>query len=744
MNSMLNIKLPFNSEQNNKRSGARNLKSRNKVNTAHIDKLINDLKHIKNYYERIKRVTENILIDANYNDIVAKSNRIVELLRNQGDLNDNIVGARFSKSNNHIITYYVPMTVIDLAIKKLDEGRLLISSQLDGEANYENFDSDNPSIKYPNKQKTRIRNTIIDCSVLEGFDIPDAGFVEHPTDSLSITFYNTELTTGILLSKIINDNLYWYEFAGENTIVASRNTYQYLYDTVPYLISMASSDISKIEPLESIKEKEKGDFNIPLPTNEPMIGVIDTVFKDDVYFSPWVEYIEYLDYIEKYSLKEEDYEHGTAVSSLIVDGPSLNPWLDDGLGRFRVRHFGVCTNRISPTRLIRKIEEIIQKNKDIRVWNLSLGTEYEVSKNFISFDGAKLDALQKEYNVIFVVAGTNDTRNTKDDMIRIGSPADSLNSLVVNSVKRDGTPASYTRNGKVLSFFNKPDVSYYGGDFETKERITVYTSKGIDLQYGTSFAAPWIARKLCFLIDVMGYPKEVAKALIIDAAAGWEYKQYNYKYQNTIGYGIVPKKMSDILNSDNSEIKFILQGNVSKYLTSNYAIPVPKDDGKNVYIARATLCYFPESNRLQGIDYTQRELSLKFGRMKAKGIEDINYNVIDVDGEYTDERTSRSDFRKWENTKFISSLLREKGIRKTKSYGDGLWGVSLTSMERNRTAKHDNLFFGLVICLRNIKGENKINEFIHNCLLRGYIVNEVNYNNQIEIYEKAQNEIQFE
>ena len=204
MNSILNIKLPFNSEQNNKKSGARNLKSRNKVNTAHIDKLINDLKHIKNYYERIKRVTENILIDANYNDIVAKSNRIVELLRNQGDLNDNIVGARFSKSNNHIITYYVPMTVIDLAIKKLNEGRLLISSQLDGEANYENFDSNNPSIKYPNKQKTRIRNTIIDCSVLEGFDIPDAGFIEHPTDSLSITFYNTELTTGILLSKIIN------------------------------------------------------------------------------------------------------------------------------------------------------------------------------------------------------------------------------------------------------------------------------------------------------------------------------------------------------------------------------------------------------------------------------------------------------------------------------------------------------------------------------------------------------------
>lgn len=36
---------------------------------------------------------------------------------------------------------------------------------------------------------------------------------------------------------------------------------------------------------------------------------------------------------------------------------------------------------------------------------------------------------------------------------------------------------------------------------------------------GTSFAAPWITRKLAYLIYVMGLSREVAKALIIDAAA---------------------------------------------------------------------------------------------------------------------------------------------------------------------------------------------------------------------------------
>lgn len=744
MNALLNIKLPFNDEKNSKRPGPRNLKTRNKVNIAHIDKLIEDLENVKNYYEHINRVTEDILIDAVYNDIVAKTNRITEILKNKGDCNNNIVGARFSEAENHIITYYVPLTVIDKAIEKLKDSKQLITNQLNGEANSINFDYSNTSIKYPGNKRLKIRNTIIDCSVLESFGIPDAGSVDYPLDNVSITFFSTELKTSILLSKIIKDNRLWYETAGENTIIASKDTYKYLYDTVPYLISMASRDISRIEPLVINNKNKKDECCIPSPGKEPVIGVIDTVFKEDVYFSNWVEYVECLDFLEKSTVKEKDYEHGTAVSSLIVDGPSLNPWLDDGLGRFRVRHFGVCANRISPTKLIRKIEEIIQKNKDIRVFNLSLGTEYEVSKNFISFDGARLDALQKEYNVIFVVSGTNDTRTNKEEMIRIGSPADSLNSVVVNSVKKDGTPASYTRNGKVLSFFNKPDVSYYGGDYENNERIAVYTSKGIDMQYGTSFAAPWIARKLCYLINILGYSKEVAKALIIDSAAGWEYKQNNYKYQNIIGYGIVPIKMDNILSTDNSEIKFILHGSASKYLTSNYAIPVPKDDDKCAYIARATLCYFPLSNRLEGIDYTQRELSLKFGRMNEKGIVDINHNVIDVDGEYTDERRSRMEFRKWENTKFISSLLKENGNRLLKSYGDGLWGVSLTSMERGRIAKHDELLFGLVICLKNIKGENKINEFKHNCLLRGYIVNEVNINNQINIFEKAQNEVEFE
>lgn len=45
----------------------------------------------------------------------------------------------------------------------------------------------------------------------------------------------------------------------------------------------------------------------------------------------------------------------------------------------------------------------------------------------------------------------------------------------------------------------------------------------------------------------------------------------------------------------------------------NFQIPMLKDKNGNYdYIARATMWYFPHASRWQGVDYTDRELSLNF------------------------------------------------------------------------------------------------------------------------------------
>ena len=600
----------------------------------------------------------------------------------------------------------------------------------------------NVYIYYGSIKKDKIRNIIIDCSVVDSFSVPH--ITEVPVqDSFLITFYKTELSTENLLEKLkIDDMKYRYSFYGKDTISATKELYEFLNDKVPYLISMISPDLSKLV-LDDIKDTSvKEQIQIPDPVNEPVIGVIDTLFAEQVYFHNWVENVDYLDEYEKVGVSSDQRKHGTEVTSILVDGPRLNPWLNDGCGRFRVKHFGVCSNQISITRLVRKIKEIVNQNPNIHVWNLSLGAEDEVSKNFISYDAAVLDELQSQKNVIFVVSGTNDNRNDHSDIIRVGSPADSLNSLVVNAVRRDGTPVSYSRKGNILSFFNKPDVAYYGGDYD--ERIIAYSPFGKEEVYGTSFAAPWISRKLCYLIDVMGLPKEVAKALIIDASAEWSYKTAPQNLKELTGYGIVPIDINKVLSTDSNEIKFIVYGTSKSYRTTNYAIPVPRDeDGKYPYIARATLCYFPQCTRSQGVDYTNRELSLRFGRVKTNGqIDDINENIQDETGSHIDERQSRKEFRKWENTKLISKIIKMN--RPLKSYGDRFWGLAVTSKERLAMRTMGELNFGIVITLREINGINRIQDFIRACNMRGYIVSELNIQNQLEIYNINQEELTFE
>ncbi len=749
MNPLLQVKLRFSKESNTQRPNGRNLRSAAETSVEAIDSLSEDLRAVLRYYRSTPKILKDILVDVHYNDIIAKSNRIQEVLKpSRKSTNDCIVGARFSNApegeENHIITYYVSQDTIERTLVELDCARRFLVQRLNGKATATNFKESDKTIVYDGfgLSKKKMRGIIIDCSVIESFSVPQISSIPS-SDTFLVTFYKTELQLANILEKLgVDDARFFYSFYGDDTISLTRDLLDILEEKIPYLISMISSDFSKVtlDEIDGVQEKE--EIEIPKPQNEPIIGVIDTLFDESVYFNSWVENIDYLEDFEQLLYKDAKREHGTEVTSILVDGPRMNPWLDDGCGRFRVRHFGVCEDKISTARLVRKIREIVDRNPDIHVWNISLGTEDEVSKNFISYDAAVLDDLQAKKNILFVISGTNDDREERSGILRIGSPADSLNSIVVNSVRRDGRPVSYSRKGNVLSFFNKPDISYYGGDYD--DRIIAYSPKGAEPVYGTSFAAPWISRKLCYLIDIVGLPREVAKALLIDSAAGWDYKQSNFKNKDIMGYGIVPISISDILQTESDEIRFVVYGSSESYRTANYAIPVPKDDdGKFPFIARASLCYFPECTRSQGVDYTNRELSLKFGRINAKGsIDDINDNVQDDEGAHVDERQSRREFRKWENTKFISKLLGKN--RAIKSYDDRAWGITITSKERLSTRTGTRLNFGAVITLREINGINRIQEFVRACTFRGWIVNEVNVQNQIEVYNVSQEEIRFD
>jgi hypothetical protein len=72
-----------------------------------------------------------------------------------------------------------------------------------------------------------------------------------------------------------------------------------------------------------------------------------------------------------------------------------------------------------------------------------------------------------------------------------------------------------------------------------------------------------------------------------------------------------------------------------------------------------------------------------------------------------------------------------------------MWGISLKTKERLSTKDGDGIKFGLVVTLRELNGVNRINDFVHQCELRGWLVNKIDVKNRLDIYNKAQESITF-
>lgn len=743
MNNVLELKgKRFVQESKKGNGGGAAINSKVVVANNHVKKLQSKLQSLREFWMNEDKPFSGILISVHYNKIVAKTNRISGLFKGDQS-NYAIVGAKFNtEKTKHIITYFLEDADIEDSIKLLENVSKVLTIYFTDGISKEVFEQkilfDRIDFKKYFLSKTLFRQIVADVSYIDDFEVEMAR--KHDKESI-ITLFDIGVDVKYVFNKIGIDILS-SRILDNRTVYLDENQMNLLYEKAPYLVAMATENLSDLSPDDFIEEYESDITSIPNPGIEPTIGVIDTLFDKRVYFSKWVEYHDMVD--DNIPKGQNDYRHGTAVSSIIVDGPKINPWLDDGCGRFKVRHFGVAAGaQFSSFTIIKLIKTIIEGNKDIKVWNISLGSNQEINDNFISAEAAVLDQIQYENDVIFVVAGTNKSR---EDVNKIGSPADSINSMVVNAVTKSGLSTKYSRKGLALSFFAKPDVSYYGGSEE--QYIQVCEPLGATFVAGTSFAAPWIARKLAYLIDVLGLNREIAKALIIDAARGWNDAPTPEEVA-LYGHGIVPIKITDIIQTPEDEIRFLVTDVSEKWNTYNYHFPIPLKADTYPYYARATMCYFPLCDRAQGVDYTNTELNLHFGRIQDDGklneINDDKQNLDDI-GEsrsYILEGDARERFRKWDNVKYVAEKVKDRRVPK-KSYRNKNWGMEIKTNNRLDPEDGVGLRFGVVVTIKEMYGINRIDEFIKNCNLNGWLVNAIDIQNRIEIHEKINEEIRFD
>jgi len=752
MNDILRLKQRLEQKPHGKGGGGRNIHTgAAPIKAEHLEHLATQLQGILDWWQK-EQLLPGAIVDIEYRSVIPKSSRVQSLLAGSGKKpNDTIVGARFSDGDQkHIITHYVAnLALLESTIEKLLEAKRLLEDEkrFGGQITHKQIAELDESIDYEayDHSKSSFCNVIVDSYHVENFRIPQNKV--DPDETSIVTLYDTGLDV-IDLMRNLGIEVQPGNRIYTSTLLLDPAQIELLNNRAPFLVAMSVEELTKIDTYDSADTNEPDSvITIPDPTDEPVIGVIDKMFSDEVYFSSWVEFRDMLDV--NIPRSADDATHGTAVSSIIVDGPSFNPQLDDGCGRFRVKHFGVATgDSFSSFTIMKLIRQIVIENPEIKVWNLSLGSNKEIGRNSISPVAAMLDQLQYERDVIFVVAGTNKNSTDGEDEKIIGSPADSINSLVVNSVGASGAKASYARKGIVLSFFNKPDLSFYGGD--GNDGIRVCTPLGESFMVGTSFAAPWVARKLAYMIHILGLSREVAKSLIIDSAAGWDAQSADKALAPYIGHGVLPTHINDIVKSQDDEIRFIISGTSEEWDTYNYNLPIPVDNGLHPYVTRATMCYFPKCSINQGVDYTNTELDLYFGRIAdgklSKYVKAINGNVQQVlDGERhpVNEKDARALYRKWDNTKRVQDVYNSR-VRAKTAYENGLWGLSVKTNNRLNNDDGQDIKFGVVATLKELGGKNRIETFVQQCQLRGWLIERIDVEAQVDIYNQSQQNVDFD
>ena len=72
------------------------------------------------------------------------------------------------------------------------------------------------------------------------------------------------------------------------------------------------------------------------------------------------------------------------------------------------------------------------------------------------------------------------------------------------------------------------------------------------------------------------------------------------------------------------------------------------------------------------------------------------------------------------------------------------FATSIKTNNRLDPKDGEGIRFGVVVTIKAIDGVNRVHEFIRECTLNGWIVNEVNVSNRIEISRKINEEIELE
>ncbi|MEX2317672.1 MAG: S8 family peptidase [Pirellulales bacterium] len=379
-----------------------------------------------------------------------------------------------------------------------------------------------------------------------------------------------------------------------------------------------------------------------------VVGIIDSgTFPDNKRLQAYV--VDRYNWIK--NPKDQHNEHGSFVAGLIANAR----WLNHGSELFpsvRSKIVDVVaidkSGGISEYDLITVIDDAVRRFPEVKVWNLSLSQNDATCKDGrFSLLGIKLDSIAKQRGVLFVIAAGNYNKTplrswkpTADigDDDRICPPADSVRGLTVGSLAHKENesscvkvhdPSPFTRRGPAPHFYNKPEVSHYGGNCDPNGSsiqtgvVSIASATNIGENIGTSFAAPSVSNIAANMFRELAADERLSptlvKAMIVHSALvrGGKPDKDEVRYR---GFG-TPGDLHDVLNCTQSSATLIFHAELEdRVIYEKVAFPMPlclqPKTGLRAEVFM-TLAYDPPTDGRYGVEYCRSNVTASLGTMKV-------------------------------------------------------------------------------------------------------------------------------
>lgn len=380
---------------------------------------------------------------------------------------------------------------------------------------------------------------------------------------------------------------------------------------------------------------------VPLPGSDaPVVAVLDSGVDSTHLENAVVKRVEF----DPVGLRNP--EHGTFVAGLVMSAGHLNGGGDFPDDSSHVIDAQVLPNgTIDEPLLLERIEDVVRRNPQVKVWNCSFGAPTAGIPEYGPF-AQELDALSQELGVLFVqAAGNYEGRPARgwppvdlDDLLM--SPAEAVRSLTVGArahkggLVQAGAPASYSRRGPNFAAHVKPEVCHWAGDLDQQGYLggfgvqSLLPSGELAEGIGTSFSTPvvsTIAANVWARLEAAGATTvrpELIKGLLVHAASLRD-TTTEPDYRNYYGWG-VPPSSTEVLSNLDSEFTTVHEvvltpGN--KWFKRPFPVPASllTDTGKFRGEVVMTLSYAPVLNPAFGSEAVREDVAGAFGRFQTPG-----------------------------------------------------------------------------------------------------------------------------